>query len=364
MKKIVCLLLLAPLMALAQKNPSFTINGKLEGYPDSTTIRLVKNGENTELASAILKKSVFKLKGSVEEPVLCFLFIGNEPRPVEVYVENTAIIFTGNKATPDKYTIEGSASHKDFDQFVKEFIPLAQQLSSLSSVINNSMPGPDRDSLMVTHTNMQSAVQKSIDKMVQEKPRSVVTAFVLSATYAFNEDPKQLEARFNQLHPSVKVTAAGQQIATTIADSKIGAIGSLATDFTQTDTSGTLVSLSSFRGKYVLLDFWASWCGPCRQENPNVVENFKKFNAKNFTVLGVSLDRPGQKDRWVEAIHEDNLTWTHVSDLQFWNNAAARLYKIQSIPQNYLLDPEGKIVAKNLRGPALEAKLCELLGCN
>jgi len=94
------------------------------------------------------------------------------------------------------------------------------------------------------------------------------------------------------------------------------------------------------------------------------VENYKKFSPKNFTVLGVSLDRPGQKARWVEAIQEDNLTWTHVSDLQFWNNAAARLYRVQSIPQNYLLDPDGKIIAKNLRGPALEAKLCELLGCD
>ena len=100
------------------------------------------------------------------------------------------------------------------------------------------------------------------------------------------------------------------------------------------------VSLSSFRGKYVLLDFWASWCGPCRQENPNVVANFKKFNAKNFTVLGVSLDRPGQKDRWLQAIYKDNLTWTHVSDLQFWNNEVAQQYRVQGIPTK-LLDRTG-----------------------
>ena len=150
----------------------------------------------------------------------------------------------------------------------------------------------------------------------------------------------------------------------TVAEAKINAVGSVAMDFTQADTSGNPVSLSSFRGKYVLLDFWASWCGPCRQENPNVVANFKKFSAKNFTVLGVSLDRPGQKDRWLQAIYKDNLTWTHVSDLQFWNNAVAQQYRVQGIPKNWLIGPDGKIIAKDLRGPALEQKLCEILGCN
>ncbi len=364
MKKIIFLFFLAPLGLLAQTNPSFIINGKLDGFPDGTTIRMVRNGENTDMATGTLNKSVFQLKGTVTEPVLCFLFIGNEPKPVELYVENKTISFSGNKSKPGVFRIEGSASHKDFEDFIQEFMPLAQQLSSLASVVNNTMPGPDRDSLLVTHKNMQQAVQKSIDKMVLDKPKSLVTAFVLSATYAFNEDPQQLEERFNKLDPSVKESGAGKQIATTIADSKIGAIGTVATDFTQSDTSGVPVSLSSFRGKYVLVDFWASWCGPCRDENPNVVQNFKKFNPKNFTVLGVSLDRPGQKTRWVDAIHEDQLTWTHVSDLQFWNNEVARLYRIQSIPQNYLIDPEGKIIAKNLRGQALEAKLCEILGCN
>jgi len=166
------------------------------------------------------------------------------------------------------------------------------------------------------------------------------------------------------LDPAVQKSSIGAQLQETIAISKIGAIGTASIDFTQADTSGKPVALSSFRGKYVLVDFWASWCGPCRNENPYVVESFNKFKSKNFSVLSVSLDKPGQKENWLKAIKEDGLTWTHVSDLKYFNNAAAQLYHIQSIPQNLLVDPDGKIIGKNLRGPALQAKLCEIFGCN
>ena len=127
------------------------------------------------------------------------------------------------------------------------------------------------------------------------------------------------------------------------------------------DTEGRTVKLSSFRGKYVLVDFWASWCGPCRRENPNVVQAFNQFKNKNFTILGVSLDRPGQKENWIKAIKEDNLTWTHISDLKFWQSEVVPVYQVGSIPFNVLVDPDGKVVAENLRGNALEQKLQEVL---
>ncbi|MEO0340395.1 MAG: TlpA disulfide reductase family protein, partial [Bacteroidota bacterium] len=137
-------------------------------------------------------------------------------------------------------------------------------------------------------------------------------------------------------------------------------VGRVAPDFTQQTVEGADFKLSDLRGKYVLIDFWASWCGPCRRENPNVVRMYKQYNNKGFEILGVSLDR--SKDRWVQAIEKDGLTWPHVSDLKGWSNAVAKKYGITSIPRTMLIDPEGKIVAKNLRGPSLEAKLVELFG--
>jgi peroxiredoxin len=196
---------------------------------------------------------------------------------------------------------------------------------------------------------------------IRQNPDSYFSLEALTELAGENVDVYKIEPLFKGLSAKVRNTKAGTDVAKLLYDIGATSIGAMAPDFTQSDVNDKPVKLSDFRGKYVLLDFWASWCGPCRAENPNVMKAFNKYKEKNLTVLGVSLDQPGKKAAWLAAIKADGLPWTQVSDLQFWNNAAAKQYNIRAIPQNFLIDPTGKIVAKNLRGEALEKKLEELL---
>jgi peroxiredoxin len=166
---------------------------------------------------------------------------------------------------------------------------------------------------------------------------------------------------FNRLSRSVRKSKEGLELKKSIDGFMAVRTGAKAPLFSSTDTAGHAVDLKGFRGKYVLIDFWASWCYPCRDENPNLVKAFEEYKNRNFTVLGVSLDQPGKHDAWTKAIKDDGLTWQHVSDLKYWKNEVALLYSVRSIPQNFLLDPKGKIIAANLRGEELHRKLQELL---
>ena len=213
----------------------------------------------------------------------------------------------------------------------------------------------DADEKVIDH--QENAITR---KFIEEHPASMISLNALRS-YTYSADYADVEPLFHHLSPGLQATNSGKAYAAQLDKLKGVAYGKIAPEFAMADTNGKVIALSSFRGKYLLVDFWASWCGPCRRENPNVVKAYNQFKDKNFTILSVSLDKPDAKEKWMKAIHKDGLTWTHVSDLKFWQSDAAQLYGVQAIPQNFLLDPTGKIIGKNLRGEDLVNKLNEVL---
>ncbi len=364
MKNFLLLLACFPLVLFAQDQPSksFVVTGRVSGIADGKVQIVAMSDDHTAIATDSIKKGEFTLKGSITEPNLYFIVFGNE-QPQYLYLENKSITVTGSKADLKNLKVEGSQSHADFVEFNSVFNPLIAELNGYAALIQKEEDEKRKENLFKKYDSVVKKVDTEVGSFVAAKKSSYVSAFLLSISAQVTGDPMIMERRFNLLSDEVRNSEIGKNLANSIAYFKVGAVGTDALEFTQADIDGKPVSLSSFKGKYVLLDFWASWCKPCRVENPNVVRVYNKFKDKNFTVLGVSLDQ--SKESWVTAVRLDKLAWHHVSDLQQWNNAVAQMYHIQSIPGNFLIDPNGKIIAKDLRGEDLEKKLCEVIGgCN
>lgn len=261
--------------------------------------------------------------------------------------ENTLYLQYIKGGEPMRNAIMAKLASKFGPDFQQHLKPQDPQYADISKVYNE-----------LNAAGNQKEVER-LGAFTRLHPNSFTSMYLLSTMITIVPE-QRANSYYSALGPAYKNTSYASKTVKAIAAKSLTAIGKPAPDFTQPDTAGKAVKLSDFRGKYVLLDFWASWCIPCREENPNVVSAYQKYHDKGFTVLSVSLDQPGKRAAWLNAIHQDGLSWTQVADLQFWNNAAARLYGIQAIPQNFLIDQEGKIIGLNLKGDELQKTLAGL----
>lgn len=359
MKKILIALVgLLPGLLHAQTT-GFSLKGTIVGLPDSTLVALYMDDVNSEpIAQSYTKKGAFTLTGSVMDPYIHLLTYGDKSKKAPIFLDNSSMTLTGDAASFPKVSVQGSSAQADFSVFNTSFAPMFERLQAIANQLNQQAPDPE-GKLRGEYESLIGKIQSQTDAFIEARKTSYVAPFAAMVASQLNPEIAVSERRYQMLAPEIQKSYFGTLLAKAVAEARIGAIGSDAIDFVQNDTEGNPVSLSSFRGKYVLIDFWASWCRPCRMENPNVVKAYQQYKSKNFTVLGVSLDKT--KDVWVKAIADDKLTWTHVSDLKFWSNEVAQKYKVESIPQNFLVSPDGKIIGKNLRGEELLQQLAQLI---
>ncbi len=343
----------------------FTIEGKVPGMTTGK-IYLSEFAINGKRDSTTIQNGSFSFKGKADEPTPYILSLEsnfvNKPL-LMFFAENGSIKIKVNVADIKKSDVKGSQSHKEYVIYQNKTQTFVEQITNLSNRRKDVAKQNTviLDSITAAWDALAAKKKEAEKEFIKANPNSVVSAWVITRSFIFQPELEILESLYNGLSPAVQATSYALKVKERLDVEKLSSVGQSALDFSQADTLGKTVSLKDFRGQYVLLDFWASWCVPCRMENPNVVKAFQSNKDKNFTVLSVSLDRPGKQQAWLAAIHKDNLTWTHVSDLKFWDNEVAKLFGINAVPSNFLIDPAGRIVAKNLAGAELIEKLREVL---
>ncbi len=364
MKRTMILLLAVALFACQpQTRDTFTITGKVEGV-ESAMVYLQDrvSGLMVNVDSVELQNGEFVLEGSMPHPELYYLRIDGVVNRLAFFLENSDIEIVINPEDPSDFTVSGSHSHDLHDELMALIAPYDTEIRELQQQTQEATS--QRNEQLLAELTQKSAEKNEAKRtvvrdFVKKHSDETVSVYIAMRHLVYGMEYDELSELMTIFDPQLAGTRYYDDLNQRAVDLERVAIGRQAVDFTVPDVDGNEVSLSDFRGQYVLISFWASWCPYCRDENPSLVLAYDKLKEENFEILGVSLDRT--REAWLRGIEEDGLTWPQVSDLQGWQSGPAALYVIRNIPQNVLIDPEGIIIDKNLKYNDLENLMAEML---
>ena len=368
MKKVLLTLgIIATLIACNQSSKDFTLNGNITGDLENGTKVFLKKvdaqNQPVDIDTTTIENGKFIFTGAAGEPEIHYIFIDNIRGNIPFVMENGTIDVTAPKDSLNFAKLAGTEQNNLF----AEYINGSRKISEKAMHINDDMrkASMTKDSVTMAslrdeYFELQEEAQNFESSYVKGHPNALISALIIERMISDPNAPKEdAQELYEGLTPEIKATKPGKSVQEKLSQGKNTSIGSKAPDFSAPTPSGEQLALKDVLGKVTLIDFWAAWCKPCRAENPNVLNIYNKYHDKGLNIIGVSLDRTA--DDWKKAIADDGLSWNHVSNIAYFDDAIAKLYNIQAIPATFLLDKDGVIVAKNLRGPALEEKIATLL---
>ncbi|MCM4168167.1 Thiol-disulfide oxidoreductase ResA [Arenibacter antarcticus] len=373
-KLILSLSVIIGLVACNNKPEGYVLNGTLTGdIEDGTQVFIRKINESNQpydIDTTTVVDGKFSIKGTAASPDLIYVFVDQVQGYTPLVAENGTIELTAQKDSLNFAKVTGTVQNDVFFKYLDNSRSLSDKAMSIQKDLQEaSMTGNEAtvNSLKDEFAELQEEYKNFELQFIKDNPNGLISALLIDKVLNSRiVESAEAQEMYDALTPEIKETVTGKKIAASLTAAKereekgkSTSIGAIAPDFSGPTPNGGKISLKEAMGKVTIIDFWAAWCKPCRVENPNVVNVYNKYHEKGLNIIGVSLDR--KEEDWKKAIADDNLTWNHISSLDYFDDAIAKLYNVDAIPATFILDENGVIIAKNLRGPALEEKISELL---